>query len=253
MRSVHLLAPLIGFGLLLTACPSDKHRIGTGELGKGDLHIVCTDDDAACVPGEQRIAATHPIAVGASFAVAYAGPIPKAATGAQSTAILFSGSPEMFSRDDDRFSAWLPGTGALLVRTDQGTVLDFVHLRIADVERIELNCATKQLVVGQELVCDATPFGSEALLSNPDQSNPDQSNTGQPNGEQPSNTSSGTPGNTLAGSLNYLWNVEGTAVEIVKKESRFVTLIAKEAGDATLQASSGDAMGEAIFRVEVAP
>jgi len=218
-------------GLSLTACPSD-HPSGSGELGKADLRIVCTIDDAACESGEEVPATSVPIAVGASVDVAYHGPIPKSASGAQSTVILFSSSPAMLSENkvDHGFIAWAPGIVGLLARTDQATVLDFVHLVLADVARIELTSSSNTLAVGKEQVWFATPHGSETLVD-----------------------SQGFARTVLAGTVLYTWEVDGPAVEIRSRTNRSVTLLAKEPGQATLRASVGSVAAESIITVEVAP
>ena len=220
MRSVFPLG-MACFGLLLTACPSDQPPLGTGELGKGDLRLVCATDDAACAPGVESLDASVPIAVGASFRMTYDGPVPKSSTGGLSTMIVFSGSPAMLSKDEDLFIAWLPGSVAALARTEQGTVTDFVHLFVSSIARLDLDSSDEKLVVGKQKVWQATPFGPQDTV--------------------------------LAGSLAYAWEVEGSAVEVVGSEGRSVTLLAKEPGEATLRATSGEAVGETTITVEVAP
>ncbi len=220
MRSVCRLG-MACFGLLLTACPSDQEPLGTGELGKGDLRLVCAPDDAACASGDESLDASVPIAVGASFRMTYDGPVPKAPTGGLSTMVLFSGSPAMLSKDGDLFIAWIPGSVAVLARTEQGTVTDFVHLVVTSIERIGLDSSGDKLVVGSQQVWRATPFG-------------------------PQDTA-------LAGSLAYTWGVEGTALQVVGTEGRSATIVAKEPGEATLRVKSGDAVGQATITVEVAP
>jgi hypothetical protein len=220
MRSVFRLG-MACFGLLLTACPSDQDPLGTGELGKGDLRVACATDDAACAPGAESLDSSVPIAVGAAFRVTYDGPVPKSPAGGLSTMVLFSGSPAMLSKDEDQFIAWMPGSVAVLARTEQGTVTDFVHLFVSTIERVGLASSEEKLVVGKQKVWQATPFGPQDTV--------------------------------LAGSLAYAWEVVGTAAEVVSAEGRSVTLVAKEPGEATLRALSGEAVGEAKITVEVAP
>ena len=221
MHWASLLAGALCFALLLTACPSDKPRVGIGELGKGDLRILCSVDDAVCKPGEDSIEASVPIAVGASFGVSYIGPVPKAASGNPSSVLIFSGSSVMLSMSDDQFVAWEPGIAAVLARTDQGTVLDFTHMLLVDVDRIELTSSRVVLTVGQEQTWQASPFGPEVVVSD----------------------------GVLAGSLGYLWEVDGSAVELVETEGRSATVFAKEPGEATLRAILDTAVGQAVIVV----
>jgi len=216
---------------MLTGCPSDRYESAAGELGKGDLAIICVPEDAVCKPGQEYLDAPTPVAMSASFEMNYSGPVPKSATGEAFPAVLVSGSPPMLSKLDSVFTAWKPGTVAVLARTEQGTVLDFVHLRIAEIASIELTPTLDKLVVGEEQTITATATGPDALGSKP-----------------------------LAGSVPYSWKVENSGgvdvtegnpvLEIVKIHPRAITVIAREPGQSILRASAGNAVGEMTVIVE---
>ncbi len=206
------------FGWLLNACPSDQAPLGTGELGKGDLRIVCADDDAVCASGATSLDAAFPIAVGASIQVVYDGPVPTSPTGGPSTMTIFSASPAMLSKDEASFVAWMPGVAALLARTQEGTVADFVHLTLASVQRLELDSSPEPLVVGGKKVWKVAPLGADGAV--------------------------------LAGSLSYTWEVEGTTVEIVESAGRSVQLSGKQPGTAILRVKTGGVVGEVTLTVE---
>lgn len=219
-----LLATMV---LMLSACVSDQpgYGAGSGELGKGSLFVPCNDQDAACASGATRLEPQTPLAVGASFPLIYEGHVPNAPTGEPTTMILFSASPSMLSLDGDQFVAWQPGHVAVLARTQEGTVTDFVHLPLATIHQLALSRgdddAAEHLTVGQQGHWLATPRGAD--------------------------------GQTLGGRLAYDWHVEGTAIEITAKDGRSVTLLAREAGTATLRVSSGQAAGETTIVVQETP
>ncbi len=207
---------------LLTACPSDQPPFGSGEgeLGRGNLSIQCTPQDAACESDATELGASTPLAVGASFFVRYDGQVPMSPTGGPAKMILFSSSPGMLTKDEgDLFVSWVPGHVAVIARTEQGTVTEFVHLRIIGVDHVQLDRQSSgSLTVGGQDVWRASPLSAE--------------------------------GTVLGGALGYVWEVEGSAVEIVAQDGREVTLAAREAGSAILRARAGEATGEVTLSVE---
>jgi hypothetical protein len=135
--------------------------------------------------------------------------------------ILFSSSPGMLTKDEgDQFVSWMPGHVAVIARTEQGTVTDFVHLRIVGVDHLQLDreSSGNTLTVGGQDVWRASPLSEDGMV--------------------------------LGGSLGYVWEVEGSAIEIVAHNGREVTLAAREAGSAILRARAGEATGEATLSVE---
>lgn len=217
-----VLASLLAIG----GCVSDQpsYSGGTGELGKGSFFVPCGTDDAACGTAPSRLASDVPFAVGASSLITYEGEIPDAPTGQPTTITIFSASPAMLSFDDAEIFAWLPGTVAVLARSAEGTVTDFAHLTVAPVASIDLGRTDEAqevgLSVGEQGVWEATPRDAS--------------------------------GQVLGGHLAYAFEVQGEAVEVVDQSARRVTLIAREAGTATLRALAADAVGEATVVVEEA-
>lgn len=223
MHRVARFGPAFACLFLLTACPSDQPPFGSGsgELGRGNLFIACTPKDAACEPEATELDGSTPIALGASFFVRYDGQVPLSPTGGPAKMILFSSSPDMLSKDDDdQFVSWVPGHVAVIARTEQGTVTEFVHLRIAGIDRIQLDGdpSGATMTVGTQGVWLASPLSVD--------------------------------GTVLGGTLGYVWEVEGSAIEIVAQDGREVTLAAREAGSAIVRARAGEATGEATVSVE---
>ncbi|MFW5739180.1 MAG: hypothetical protein ACOC1F_02315 [Myxococcota bacterium] len=210
--------------LLLAGCVSDQasNGAGSGELGRGSLYVNCDANDAACDASIQRLAEGTPIAVGASLTMSYEGHVPNAPTGEPTTMVLFSASPPMLSGDATEFVAWLPGRVAVIARTQEGTVTDFVHLALEAVSDIQVaSDAGDVLLVGEQGVWSAIPRSED--------------------------------GRVLGGQLGYAWEVEGTAVELIEQTNRSATITAREPGSAILRARTGDVVGESTVVVEEAP
>lgn len=205
--------------LALSSCAEDQpsYGAGSGELGKGSLSIVCAEGDAACSPSDATLAASTPVAVTASFGLTYEGRIPNAPTGEPTTMILFSASPALLSVTDGEFIAWAPGSVAVLARTAEGTVTDFVHLKLEPIARVEL-VGPATLRVGEQNTYTATPRSRDDEV--------------------------------LAGVVGFGWQVEGTAVSIIQSAQRVATISAVESGIATLRVTGGDAKAEAVITVE---
>jgi len=137
---------------------------------------------------------------------------------------LFSAAPDLLSGDAAELVAWKPGLVAVLARTAEGTVTDFIHLEVAPIARIEVHRSdegTGDLSVGEQREFSATPRTKDDRL--------------------------------LGGGLAYTWEVQGAAVEIVAGEGRTATVRAIDPGTATLVARSGSATGETTIVVEGAP
>ncbi len=92
---------------------------------------ACADGDAAC----SRRHALAPIAVGAHFH-------PEVATEIAGTSTpnlhVESAAPDVLAHDGDALVAKKPGASAVLITTDDGSVVDFVHVWVAPVTRITL-------------------------------------------------------------------------------------------------------------------
>ncbi len=203
--------------LWLIACVSDQPTVdsGSGELGKGSLLLVCTDDDATCPrPDDSPLPS---IAVGASFSMTYEGRVPNSPNGKPTQIILFSASPPMLTVTGTEMVARLPGQAAVLARTSEGTVTDFVHVNLASPHSILVEGNSLQKVGSQnELV--ASPLGAD--------------------------------GQVLGGTLSYSWTLEGTAVGLLDNVGRKATLVAREVGTSIVRTQSGEVTGEFEITVE---
>lgn len=91
----------------------------------------CSGDDAACA----RRAPLAPIAVGARF-------YPEVSTDIAGTATpnlrLESATPAIVDVDDGALVARSPGVAPILISTDDGSVVDFIHVWVAPVTHISL-------------------------------------------------------------------------------------------------------------------
>lgn len=91
----------------------------------------CAANDEACA----RRHPVAPIAVGAKFH-------PEVSTGVAGTTTpnlhLLSSLPDVLAVEDGALVAKQPGASAVLISTDDGSVVDFVHMWVAPVTRITL-------------------------------------------------------------------------------------------------------------------
>lgn len=117
---MHLLLPLT----LLAGCAG-------GALRQGTLVGQCAADDAAC----SRKAPLAPLAIGTRF-------YPEAATSIDGTATpilrLESAAPGVLAVEDGALVAKQPGASAVLISTDDGSVIDFIHVWVAPITKVTL-------------------------------------------------------------------------------------------------------------------
>jgi hypothetical protein len=110
--------------LLPTAC-------GPGALHQATLVGQCADGDAAC----SRRHPQAPIAVGTRFH-------PEVSTSVDGTTtpnlVLESAAPDILAVEDGALVAKRPGASAVLISTDDQSVVDFVHVWVAPVTRVTL-------------------------------------------------------------------------------------------------------------------
>lgn len=161
------LAVTVLFG---TACDVDPEKNETpGELGKGVFRYECVDaEDEAC--GGQATASTFPAAVAtnSSFDLAYD---PFDTTSVGSAFVIEPVAEKFVSPSGDAFRAHAAGTTAFLARqTSDGALIDFVHIRVANVVSLSVLAEDEPslsttLSVGEEhlLVASALDADDTAL------------------------------------------------------------------------------------------
>ena len=143
MRSAYL--------LFVTGCAMG------GAMHQATLVGQCATDDAAC----SRRHPVAPIAIGARFH-------PEVATSIDGTTTpnlrLESAAGDVLAVEDGALVARQPGTSAVLISTEDGAVVDFIHMWAAPVTQITL--ASKLLAVGDRVVVVATKRADGSLASN---------------------------------------------------------------------------------------
>ena len=120
MRS---LAPLLL--LLPAACGA------AGALRQATLAGACAEGDAAC----SRRHPQAPIAVGARFYPDVSATITGSTT---PNLVLESAAPDILAVEDGALVGKRPGTSAVLITTDDASVVDFVHVWVAPVTKLTL-------------------------------------------------------------------------------------------------------------------
>src|SRR5262245_39440721 len=125
MRLSHLLVPLA------LAPAAGCAMGGKGALSQATLVGQCATDDAAC----SRRHPQAPIAIGTRF-------YPDVSTEISGTVtpnlVLESAATEILAVEDGALVAKSPGTSAVLITTDDGSVVDFVHMWVAPVTKVTL-------------------------------------------------------------------------------------------------------------------
>jgi hypothetical protein len=122
-----------------------------GAMHQATLVGQCAENDAAC----SRRHPLAPLAIGAHFH-------PEVSTEIAGTSTpnlrLESAAPEILAVDGGDLVAKRPGTSAVLISTDDGSVVDFVHVWVAPVTQITLArrdgerlAGTVGLAVGEDL------------------------------------------------------------------------------------------------------
>jgi len=102
-----------------------------GALHQATFAGQCAADDVAC----SRRHPQAPLAVGSRFY-----PDVSASIDGTTTPNLFldSAAPEVLAVEDGALTARQPGASAVLITTDDGSVVDFVHVWVAPVTRVTL-------------------------------------------------------------------------------------------------------------------
>ena len=125
----------------------------------------CAEGDAAC----SRRHPLAPLAIGAHFHPEVATEI--AGTSTPSLRVE-SAAPEILAVEGDVLVAKQPGASAVLITTDDGSVVDFVHIWVAPVTRITLArrdgehvAGTVGLAVGEDLTLAPTLWNGAQALS----------------------------------------------------------------------------------------
>lgn len=112
--------------ILLTGC-----AMGGGAMHQATLVGQCAPDDDAC----SRRHPQAPIAIGTHF-------YPEVGTELAGTTtpnlVLESAAPDVVAIEDGALVARKAGAGAVLISTDDGSIVDFVHVWVAPVTKITL-------------------------------------------------------------------------------------------------------------------
>lgn len=114
------------FLLPLAACASG------GALGQTTMVGQCAADDQAC----SRRHPVAPIAIGAKF---YPEVSSDAAGSTTPNLVLDSAAPDVIEVVDGALVAKRSGTSAVLITTDDGSVVDFIHVWAAPVTKVSLS------------------------------------------------------------------------------------------------------------------
>jgi len=149
--------------LLLSACGAG------GGMRQATLVGQCADGDAAC----SRKAPLAPLAIGARF-------FPEVSTEIAGSSTpnlrLESAEPSVLAVEDGALVAKSAGTSAVLISTDNGSVVDFVHVWVAPVTQITLARRDGEritgsigLAVGEDVTLVPSLFnGAQKLAGNSD-------------------------------------------------------------------------------------
>ena len=190
-----------------------------GALHQATMVGQCAKDDVAC----SRKGPLAPLAVGAHF-------FPEVDTEIAGTTTpnlrLESAEPEIVAVENGALVAKQPGASAVLISTDDGSVVDFVHVWVAPVTSMSLQrrdgeriAGTLGLAVGEDITLVPSLF----------------------NGAQ-----------KLAGSADIAWTASSDAVSILRDGSPDRRRIRAHApGTTTITVAIGDA--KTSIEVEVLP
>lgn len=180
----------------------------------------CSADDAAC----SRRHPMAPLAIGTRF---YPDVATEIAGSTTPTLLLHSADPSVLAVEDGALLAKQPGASAVLISTDDGAVVDFVHIWVAPITKITLARRDGDriegaigLTVGEDVTLVPTLW----------------------NGAQ-----------RLAGSSDATWTVDAEGALAVLRDGSADRrrLRARAPGKATVTVALGDA--KASFDVEVLP
>ncbi len=207
MRIILFLVPLAGCGM-------------GGAMKQATIVGQCSADDAAC----SRRHPMAPLAIGTRFYPDVSTEITGSTT---PTLLLQSADPSVLGVEDGALLAKQPGTSAVLISTDDGAVVDFIHVWVAPITKITLARRDGDridgaigLTVGEDVTLVPTLW----------------------NGAQ-----------RLAGSGDATWSVDAEGALAVLRDGSADRrrLRARAPGKATVTVALGDA--KASFDVEVLP
>lgn len=203
-----------------------------GELGNGGFTYVCSDTgiDLACDDSFfDTSLVPDAIAVGAKFRLQYSGDKPDSEGGGTLAVSMVSTSPKLLHDSSLDFSFASPATVAVLARSANGDVADFIHLR---------GVALHHLAIADDLGDPMTSvtlhdFEQISLVATPEDED----------------------ANLLAGRLTYQWS--SSDEEVVSLDPGFddntVTLAAGKPGTAIVSLVVGDQHTEIPVTVEETP
>lgn len=179
-----------------------------GELGTGTFAYRCLGDgDPACVDGSTGT--PQVVAVQARFGMTF---LPSGGSAPRS---VVAGSSEFLTTVNGGFEVKKPGALALLAVNGEGTVVDLKHLRAAEISALRVTPLQGQLPI----TALSLGLGESVELA-----------------AWPADVT----GVTLAGSLPYQWQVDGSIVMLETPETlRKVRLRARAYGSTTVQVSAG--------------
>ncbi len=196
-----------------------------GELSNGAFIYDCSNTtDAACAGTFTTTIPASGVAVGSHFKINYQGEHPETEDGVSFSVSVVPASPAMVEVDSTGFRAKLPGQMAFLGRGTNGVVADFVHVRAAAIDRVEVSESglpqqSVTLAVGQQVTLSAAP----------------KDVTGQ----------------TLGGALAYDWLDSAPSIATLDAQSgNVVTLYGAAAGSGNLTVTAGEASSTIGFTVE---
>lgn len=167
MRSSFLASFLFA---VLAGCAGD----GAGALGQADVRADCTPGDAVCA--ESGLAS--PLAEGSLLPL----DVSLSLVGSGAPAVhLVSANPAVFEAEGQRLRGVRAGVAALLLSTDEGTVLDFIHVWVAQPSNLLLHRLSEdgaevtpldgpvQLLVGDTLRIGASFYAkTQRLIGDPE-------------------------------------------------------------------------------------
>jgi len=136
-----------------------------GAMSQATLVGQCANDDAAC----SRRHPQAPIAIGTRFFPEVAAEIKGSST---PTLLLESAAPDVLAVEDGTLVAKKAGASAVLMTTDDGSVVDFAHMWVAPVTKISLARRDGDriggaigLAVGEDLTIVATLWNGAQRLA----------------------------------------------------------------------------------------
>ena len=115
-----------------------------GALGQAQLFRECKAGDQGCT----SLAPSAPLAVGARLRPAVDIDYKGSAT---PLVKIVSGAPDVIAADGDMLRGVAPGVAPVLITADDGTVIDFVHVWVAQPTRLAVDAAPSKTDPSEEL------------------------------------------------------------------------------------------------------